>query len=322
MTALLKRENLVRWGPVLVLFLLVVVFAAIEPRFLSLRNFARIGVASTPALMIAVGVTFVILMGSIDLSMEGVVSTTAVLFALTFIALGGTLNEIAGWLALPVAILLGAVIGYGNGFIHVRLKVPSFMSTLAIGFVGTGFAMMVTGGERIRVTDKVFRGLLTERWLGFPVMVYVALAAVIVAWFIQSHTRLGRNIYAVGGGEELAHASGVNVERVRILAFMLAGIFYALGALMAVGRIGIAETTTGADLMFIAITSVVVGGTALWGAIGGVFNTLVGVLIVGVINNGMVVIGLPSFIQDGILGVLVIVAVILSTDRRSIRFVK
>jgi len=317
-----RRENLIKWGPVLVLLLLVLVFTAIEPRFFSLRNFARIGVASAPALMVAIGVTFVIVMGSIDLSMEGVVSTTAVLFALLFLGFGGTLAEFSGWLALPIVLLLGAVIGYGNGLIHVKLKVPSFMSTLAIGFVGTGFAMMLTGGERIRVTDSIFRGLLTERWLGFPVMVYVALLATAVGVFIQKKTRLGRNIYAVGGGEELAHASGVNVEHVRIMAFMLAGIFYALGAMMTVGRIGIAETTTGADLMFISITAVVVGGTALWGAIGGVTNTLIGVLIVSVINNGMVVIGLPSYIQDGMLGVLVIVAVILSTDRRSIRFVK
>jgi ribose transport system permease protein len=103
---------------------------------------------------------------------------------------------------------------------------------------------------------------------------------------------------------------------------MLAGVFYALGALFAVARIGIAETATGYNLMFVSITSVVVGGTALWGGIGGVWNTLVGVLVVNVINNGMIVIGLPRYIQDGVLGVLVILAVFLSTDRRSLAFVK
>ena len=126
----------------------------------------------------------------------------------------------------------------------------------------------------------------------------------------------------MGGGEELAEASGLNVARVRILGFTIAGVFFALGALMAVGRIGIAETVTGKDFMFISITAVVVGGTALWGGIGGVWNTLVGVLIVNVINNGMVVIGLPNWLQDGVLGILVIVAVVLSTNRKSISFVK
>jgi len=144
----------------------------------------------------------------------------------------------------------------------------------------------------------------------------------LVAWFIQSRTVLGRNFYAVGGGEELAIASGVNVNRVRIMAFTIAGVFYAVGALLAVGRIGIAETATGTNFMFVSITAVVVGGTALWGGIGGVWNTLIGVLVVNTINNGMVVIGLPPFVQDGVLGILVILAVALSTDRKSVSFVK
>jgi ribose transport system permease protein len=196
------------------------------------------------------------------------------------------------------------------------------MASLAMGFVGTGVAVLMTGGEKIFVEDEVFRGLLTERFLGFPVMCYLALVFLVVAWFIQSQTRLGRNFYAVGGGEELAHASGLDVRRVRVTGFALAGAFYALGALFAVGKIGIAESITGNNFMFMSITSVVVGGVALWGGLGGVWNALVGVLIVNVINNGMVVVGLPDYLQDGMLGLLVIVAVVLSTDRRTVSFVK
>jgi len=300
---------------------LVLFFAAMEPRFFSLRNFARIGISSAPALMVAIGVTFIIIMGSIDLSMEGTVSICAVVFAFAFIAMGGTLASWA-WLALPLALVVGAGVGLVNGLVHVFLKIPSFMASLAMGFVGTGFALLLTGGDRVRVEDDLFRGLLTERWFGFPIMCYVALAFLLFAWFIQTRTTLGRNFYAVGGGEDLAHASGLNVKRVRILGFALAGMFYAVGALLAVGRIGIAETATGSNFMFVSITSVVVGGTALWGGIGGVWNTLIGVLIVNVIGNGMVVIGLPGYVQDGVLGVLVIAAVVLSTDRKSVAFVK
>ncbi len=321
MNSFLTRDILVKWAPLLVLLVLIVFFAAMEPRFFSVRNFARIGISSAPALMVAIGVTFIIIMGSIDLSMEGTVSVCAVLFAFAFLAMGGTLASIA-WLALPLALLVGAVIGLINGLIHIRLKIPSFMASLAMGFVGTGFALLLTGGDRIRIEDEAFRALLTTRWFNFPIMVYVALLFTFIAWFIQSRTTLGRNFYAVGGGEELAHASGLNVNRVRVLGFMLAGIFYAVGALLAVGRIGIAETATGNNFMFVAITSVVVGGTALWGGIGGVWNTLIGVLIVNVINNGMVVIGLPGYVQDGVLGALVIIAVVLSTDRKSVSFVK
>jgi len=237
------------------------------------------------------------------------------------LALGGMLNSIA-WLAIPLALVIGAAIGLLNGFVHVKLKIPSFMASLAMGFVGTGFALLLTGGERVRVDDPLFRSLLTERWLGFPIMIYVAGIFLILMWFLQTRTKLGRNFYAVGGGEELAASSGLNVAKVRILGFMLAGICYGMGGLLAVAKIGIAETVTGANFMFISITAVVVGGTALWGGIGGVLNTLVGVLIVFVINNGMVVIGLPSYIQTAILGILVILAVVLSTDRKSISFVK
>ncbi len=318
---MVTRDFLLKWAPVLVLLVLVLCFSLIEPRFLTVRNFARIAIAATPALMVSVGVTFIIIMGSIDLSMEGTVSVCAVIFAFAFLAMGGTVLS-WGLLALPVALAVGALIGLINGLVHVKFRIPSFMASLAMGFVGTGFALLVTGGDRIRVEDDIFRSLLTVRWLNFPVMVYVAGLFLLVAWFIQNRTTLGRNFYAVGGGEELAQASGLNVSRVRILGFTLAGVFYAVGALLAVGRIGIAETVTGSNFMFISITAVVVGGTALWGGIGGVWNTLVGVLIVNVINNGMVVIGLPSYIQSAVLGILVIVAVALSTDRRSVAFVK
>lgn len=317
----LPREVLTKWAPVLVLLTLVILFTAINPTFFSVRNFARIAIASAPALMVAIGVTFIIVMGSIDLSMEGTISLTAVLFAYIFLGLGGTLLPL-GWLALPAVLGLGALIGAVNGFIHVRLRIPSFMASLALGFVGTGAAVLLTGGDIVRIEDESFRGLLTVRWFGFPLMVYVAGLGLLVAWFIQERTTLGRNFYAVGGGEDLAHASGVNVKRVRILGFALAGVFYAVAAVLVLARIGQAESVTGANFMFISITSAVVGGVALWGGVGGVWNALVGVLIVGVINNGMVVIGLPDFLQQGVLGVLVIVAVVLSTDRRSVSFVK
>lgn len=337
MRGLLTKDVLLKWAPFLVLLVLLLAFPIFEmisdltqgkehiylldSRFLSVRNFARIAISAAPALMVALGVTFIIIMGSIDLSMEGTVSVTAVSFAYAFLALGATLASWA-WLALPLALLVGAAIGLLNGLVHVKLKIPSFMASLAMGFVGTGFALLLTGGDRVRVDDPIFRSLLTERWLGFPIMIYVAGIFLLLMWFVQTRTTLGRNFYAVGGGEELAAASGLNVAKVRILGFMLAGVCYGMGGLLAVAKIGIAETVTGANFMFISITAVVVGGTALWGGIGGVFNTLVGVLIVFVINNGMVVIGLPSYIQSAVLGLLVIVAVVLSTDRKSVSFVK
>lgn len=317
----MTRENLLKWAPVLVLLALVLFFSAINPNFLSLRNFARLSIVASPALMVAVGVTFIIIMGSIDLSMEGAVSALAVIFCYLLVWLGGSVAGI-GFLAIPAILLLGFTVGAVNGLIHVRLRIPSFMSSLAMGFVGTGAAVLMTGGNIVKIDDEVFRSLLTYRLLGFPLMAYAAFAFLLLGWVIQSYTRLGRNFYAVGGGEDLAHASGVNVKRVRVLGFALAGFYFAIAGLLQVAKLGQAESVTGSNLMFISITSVVVGGVALWGGIGGVWNAFVGVLIVAVINNGMIVIGIPDFIQDGLLGLLVIIAVILSTDRRSVAFVK
>lgn len=317
----IRRDNIQKWAPLLVLLALVIFFSIMNPHFLSVHNFARIGIASAAPLMIALGVTFIIVMGSIDLSMEGAVAICAVSFGYIFLGLGGKLGGM-GMLAIPACLIIGAVFGLLNGLIHVRLRIPSFMASLSMGFVGIGLSLLVTGGQRIRVEDPAFRSLLTLRLLGFPLMVYLAVVGLLIAAFIQARMTIGRNFYAIGGGEDLAHASGLNVTRIRVIGFALAGVFYAVGSIFAVAQIGIAETATGYNLMFASITAVVVGGTALWGGGGGVWNTLIGVLIVGVINNGMIVIGLPSYLQDGVLGVLVITAVVLSTDRRSLVLVK
>ena len=318
---MLRNLKLQSVMPIIVLVVLVVFFTFLNPNFFSLRNFARIAIAASPFLMVTIGVTFIIIMGSIDLSMEGTVSLTAIAFCFCFLFFGGTLGS-GGWIAIPVALLAGAIYGALNGFIHAKLLIPSFMSSLAMGFVGIGAAVLLTGGGIVRIDDDIFRSLLTYRIQCFPLMVYVAILFLIFGIIIQKFTVLGRNLYAIGGAEDLAAASGVPVLRARVLAFSLAGFYYSLAGVLQVAKLGQAESVTGANLMFLSITAAVVGGVALWGAIGGVFNALIGVLIVAVINNGMVVIGLPDYLQDGVLGLLVIVAVILSTNRSNIRFVK
>jgi ribose transport system permease protein len=314
-------NNLLRqFVPVLVLIALCIAFALINPNFLSVKNFARIGILAAPTLLVAIGVTFVIIMGSIDLSMEGVVAFCAMVFAKVFVAYGGFHGW--GWTALILAVIVGATVGLVGGIAQVWLKIPSFMSSLSMGYIGLGATFVLSEGYRISVEDPIFRSLLTQRVFQMPYMVYFAMIALLFALFIERFSVLGRNIFAVGGGEEQARASGLNIARIRALAFAIAGLFYGLGALLSVARVGIADETNGSNMMFTSITAVVVGGTSLGGGHGGVLNTLVGTLIVAVIGNGMVVIGLPSYIQSGVLGAIVIVAVALSTNRKTIRFIK
>ena len=304
----------------LVLALLCAIIAAINPRFLSAGNAVRIAQAAMIPLVLAIGATFVILMGSIDLSVEGVVALGAVLTSL-LVRNGASALDL-GLLGVALVLLTGAAMGLVNGVVHVRLRIPSFMVTLGTWFIGAGIANAVLGGTAVRITDPLVRGLALQRVLGFPWGVWVALAALALAWFIQDYTRLGRYMYALGGGEELAAFSGIPVARVRIATFTLAGLFYALGGVLSGAQLGLGNAQVGQGRLFTAITAVVVGGTALSGGEGGVLQTLVGVLIVAVLGNGMVLMGISPSIQTAVQGLMIIAAVALSTDRKHLRIVK
>ena len=189
-------------------------------------------------------------------------------------------------------------------------------------FVGVGAANALLGGMAIRINDPMIRALAIERFLGFPWGVWLALLCLLIALIIQNYTRLGRYIYALGGGEDLAALSGIPVGRVRILAFTLAGVFYAVGGVLAAAQLGLGNAQIGTGRLFTTITAVVVGGTSLSGGQGSVLQTLVGVLIVVVLSNGMVLMGVPPSVQIGVQGLMIIAAVALSIDRKRMRIVK
>lgn len=315
-----RRFRLATWAPVLVLILACLVVASINPRFLQVGNFVRIAQAAMIPLVLGLGATFVILMGSIDLSVEGLVALGVVMTSL--LVLNGQNGNDLGLIGLAIVIATGALLGFLNGLIHVRLKIPSFMTTLGMWFVGAGVANALLGGGAVRINDTLVRGLALERFLGLPWGVWVALAALAIAYVIQDHTRLGRYIYALGGGEELAALSGIPVARVRIATFTLAGAFYALGGILSGAQLGLGNAQVGQGRLFTTITAVVVGGTALSGGEGSVLQTLVGVLIVTVLSNGMVLMGIPPSVQTAVQGLMIIVAVALSIDRKRMRIVK
>jgi ribose transport system permease protein len=196
------------------------------------------------------------------------------------------------------------------------------MVTLGMWFVAGGIANAVLGGLAVRVTDPMIRGLAINRFLGLPWGVWVALAALAVAYVLQTYTRLGRYMYSLGGGEEIAALSGIPIARVRITVFTIAGVFYALGGVLAAAQLGLGNAQIGQGRLFTTVTAVVVGGTALSGGEGGVLQTLVGVLIVAVLLNGMVLMGISPSIQQAVQGLMIIVAVALSIDRKRLRIVK
>lgn len=314
------RGRLGPWAPVLVLVALCMIVGLINPNFLSVRNMARIANSAAIPLILGLGVTFVIIMGSIDLSMEGVVAFGAVVLSL--LVLNGANTNDLGVLAALIVLMSGAAIGFLNGIIHVGFRIPSFMATLGVWFVGVGVANAILGGVTVRVMDQGIRALALERFLGMPLAVWLALAALLIAYIIQNHTRLGRYMYAIGGGEDLASLSGINVKRCRVAIFTIAGAFYGLGGIIAAAQQGAGFALIGQGRLFTTITAVIVGGTALMGGKGGVLQTLVGVLIVMVLSNGMVLMGISPYVQQIVQGVMIIVAVALSVDRTRLGIVK
>ena len=307
------RFRVAAWAPAMVLVLLCLIIAAINHNFLTFGNFVRMSQGAAIPLVLGLGETFIILMGSIDLSVEGILTLSAVILSMT--VLNGMNDNNFGVFAVLLVLAVGAAVGFANGVVHVRLKVPSFMATLGSWFIGVGIANAMLGGMAVRINDPLIRGLAIQRALGFPWGVWLALACLAAAFVIQNHTRLGRYIYALGGGEELAALSGISVSWVRIVTFTLAGVFYAVGGVLAAAQLGLGNAQIGNGRLFTTVTAVVVGGTSLSGGEGGVLQTFVGVLIVSVLSNGMVLMGVPPSVQIGLQGLMIIGAVALSIDR-------
>ncbi len=304
-----ERDNLVRfgkrlgqWAPLLSLIALCLLLSLLSPRFFTLRNFVGIANEAAPILVIALGTTFVIILGGIDLSVEGIVAVSGVLVVL--LARNDFNSNDYGWLGVLVAILIAGVMGFLNGLIHTRLRIPSFMATLAMQYVGLGLATLLLAGNFAQMKDPNIRGLVLNRFPpdpgGLPYGTWLTIFAFIAAYVIQRYTKIGRYMYAIGGGEDLAALSGVHINRYKLIIFTLAGLFAGVGSLVRAAQLGIAQPAIGAGMLFTSITGVVVGGTALSGGEGGVVNTLVGVLIVTVLHNGMILLGVNSYVQQAI----------------------
>lgn len=307
-------------APVAVLLALCVLISLFNANFISTGNFIRLLNSAAIPLVLCMGATFVILMGSIDLSVEGVVALTAVVASLL---VANDINEIAiGLWAVPIALIIGGVMGLTNGILHVGLKTPSFMTTLGIGFAGVGIATAILGGLTVRISDRDFRSLSLGRYLDISAAVWIAFACVAIALLIQQRTRLGRWIYAIGTDEITARQVGIPVERARVMVFTIAGVFYGLGGVLAAAQFGQGHALISQGRLFTTVTAVVVGGTALSGGVGSVLNSVIGVLLVVVLTNGMVLMGIQPYIQQGVQGILIIIAVALALDRSRLAIVK
>ena len=307
------------FAPLIVLIFLCIILSFFNSNFLTITNAGRIANSAAIPLVLSIGVTFIIILGGIDLSIEGVVAIGAVTLSLLSLN-ANNLNDL-GIFAIPIILLIGSLLGCINGLLHVYLKIPSFMVTLGFSFVGIGVATLMIGGITVRVLDKSLRSLALERFLNFSYVAWIGLFAWVIALIFQNKTKFGTYMYAIGGGEDIAKLSGIPINLTKVVLFSIAGFYYSLGGIFSALQLGQGNALIGSGRLFTAITAVVVGGTALSGGVGGVQNTFIGVLIVVVLSNGLILMGIPPFYQQGVQGLIIVVAIALSLNRKTIRII-
>ncbi len=307
----LKFARLQLWGPGLALIVLCVGFSLAEPRFATVENMWAIADRSAIPLILAVGMTFVVLQGAIDLSIEGVMAACSLTLAMLVLNSRSGLD--LGLLGVALALLLGLVIGALNGMVVTRLGVPSFMATLGAWSAALGFAMLLSGGQPPLIQDQTLRAFGLGRTGTMPNLALVAILVLAVGYMLQHYTRFGRYSMAIGGGEALARLSGLAVDRYKVAAFAFSGLLASLGGVLGSAQIGLGHVDIGLGQMLGTVTAVVIGGTSLSGGRGGVLQSAVGTLLLAVLANGMIFVGITPNIQKAVQGAIVLAASLLAT---------
>jgi ribose/xylose/arabinose/galactoside ABC-type transport system permease subunit len=286
---------------------LCVLLTTQTPHFLTVSNLLNITEQTTINAIIAVGMTFVILTGGIDLSVGSIV-------ALAGIVLGSALQQ---GLPVPVAVLLcgltGAACGLVNGVLITRGRIPPFIATLGMMSIARGAALLYTSGRPISGFDAGFRAISTGRPLMVPSPVLVMAAVYLVAHFLLTRTVFGRYVYSIGGNEEATRLSGVRVGPYKTLVYVLSGVTSAVAAVTLTARLNSAQPIAGIMYELDAIAATVIGGTSLMGGSGTLVGTLIGALIMGVLRNGLNLIGISPFLQQVVIGAVIIAAVLLDS---------
>ncbi|GAA4387351.1 ABC transporter permease [Tsukamurella soli] len=301
-----------RWarslGPLAALILLCIVFSFTATGFFSLGNLSAVIQQAAIPLICAMGATLVILIGSVDLSIEGVMAASGLTFVL--LASNSVNSHALGLWAVVIAVAVGALFGFVNGWLHAIARVPSFLVTLGTWFIGLGVATVLFGTNTPQLTDPGLAGWARGSWLGVPIIVVFAVIAVLITWFLCTATSLGTFTYAVGGDEGISRVTGIKVARTKVILFTIAGIMSGFAGVLATIRLGVGDVGVGSGNLFLTLSAVVVGGTLLSGGRGGPLHSVVGILLLVTLGNGLLLSGASPYIQQGAQGIILVAAVI------------
>lgn len=272
--------------------------------------------------ILAIGMTFVIITAGVDLSVGSVLALSGIVaarFATTNsgLAIGDSAQAVL--MPLIIALGIGIICGLINGTILARYRLQPFIVTMGMLSAARGLTLLTTDGNPVSQLNSDFRLLGNGYLLGIPVPVMIFLLLFVTAWILLNKTLFGRYIYAVGGNSKSARTSGINVVRIKVLAYTLCGALAGIAGLILTARTGSAQTNAGAAYELDAIAAVVIGGTSMAGGVGTLLGTLFGVLIIGVMNNGLDLLGVQSYYQQIIKGALIVAAVLLDPSRKQQR---
>jgi len=302
-----------KYAILLVMICLLAIFAFIRPIFFSKDNFVNILTQNAYIIIASVGMTFVMISGGIDLSAGYQISLVGIVTAI-----------LMKWLMIPipaaliVGMLLGALLGFLNGFISIRLKLHSMITTLATMTVYQGISYLISRSNPIYGFNPAFT-FIGQGYVGpFPFCVLLTAVVVVTAHIILSNTYYGRYIYALGGNESAARLSGVNINMVRISVFVICGFFIALSSIVLVSRSGSANSSVGVGTEFTCITAAVLGGISFKGGEGKIWGVVVGELILGILSNGMQIIGLGIYPQYIAKGIVLLAAVAFDNHQKAV----
>ncbi|MEE9189297.1 MAG: ribose ABC transporter permease [Candidatus Neomarinimicrobiota bacterium] len=296
-----------QFGTLLGLVGLILIMWILSPHFLTIPNFLNIAQQTSINAIIAVGLTFVIITAGIDLSVGSILAFSGVVLASVLNA-GAPMG-----LAMATGIGVGLVCGLVNGVLIAFGKLPPFIATLGMMSIARGGALLYTQGRPISGFGLNFRTLATGELFHIPIPVILMFFIYLIAHFVLTHTKLGRYTYAIGGNEEAAHLSGINVRAYKAAIYGICGMLSGLASIILTARLNSAQPIAGFMYELDAIAATVIGGTSLMGGEGRIVGTLIGALIMGVLRNGLNLLGVSSFLQQAIIGSVIIIAVLIDT---------
>ncbi|HID51859.1 MAG TPA: ABC transporter permease [Anaerolineae bacterium] len=295
-----------RYSVFLIFILLCVVFALGSDRFLTPSNLLNVALQTSIIAIVAIGMTFTILTAGIDLSVGSIMALSGALAAGLAVRQGlGTFP------AIGLALIAGMAVGLVNGLLIVKGKMPPFVATLATMAVARGLTLVYTDGRPIAGIDESFMFLGTGTVLGIPMPVIIMVVVFVIAYLVLRYTRYGNYVYATGGNEEVSRLAGIKTNLIIGSVYVVSGLTAAIGGVLLVGRLWSAQPNAAVGLELDAIAAPVLGGVSLFGGVGSVTGALVGAFILGVLSNGLNLMGVPSFYQQVIKGVVLILAVML-----------